>query len=134
MEGLGNRDEVAHIIGGIGKLLVAELSSIAPIGALGGFVEFDAKKVLDYGFEAMARRVGAHEFAGDFGAEDRLGLDGEVVFEGGEVETGKVKDFADVGSFEQLFEVRGLGLLALDPKGRNESAGVAELNQAKAIA
>jgi hypothetical protein len=126
--------QIAHVIGSIAQLVVGEVAGIAPVGALGSFVEFDADGFFDQVFETVARAVGAGEFAGDLGAEERLDIDAQVMLQGGDVEAGEVEDFGNIRGFEELFQMWGGGLALGDADDADPIVLVADLHQAKPIA
>jgi hypothetical protein len=131
---LMDRNQVAHIVGGVVELGVRQLAGVAPVGALGGLIELDAHELLNNLLEAMARRVGAGEFAGNFGAEDRGSLDAEVVLEGGDIEPGEVENLEGGLGFEELLQARGRSLPWGNANNGDDALAIAELDEAKPIA
>jgi hypothetical protein len=82
----------------------------------------------------MARAVGAGEFAGDLGAEERLDEDAEVMLQGGDVEAGEVEDLGNIRGFEELFEVGRGGLALGDADDADPIVIIANLHQTEPIA
>src|SRR5690606_16613148 len=126
--------EEAHVRRRVLALRLAELGR-APVARLLLLGDLLAEQLADDVLEAVAVGIGAHELAGDLGAEHRGRHDPEVVLDRREVEAGEVEQLGPRRIGQRGLEVRRIvGAADAEADEVLVSAAVADLDDAQAIA